>query len=121
MGTAHYKGSDNSWKNRHHFVKHMNSYNEKTACFREELGGSGSVRCSSEFEFKVFECDGCACKNTKGQLDLIKFDAVHIQSMQTSQPACKPWFLYVDLMIRNQLANLRKTALVNKVGKCQLK
>jgi len=119
MGTAHYKGNHPRWKDRKHFVGTKRKYDKEVACFRKELGKSSSLRCTSEFDFKIFECKGCACKNANGQLDLMKFENSHNLASKAPALACKPWFLYVDLMIRNQMAKLRQTLMANKLEKCK--
>lgn len=94
--------------------------NSLGACFREELGSAAGLQCDTEFDFKVHECKGCDCKNAKtGACELVRVESQHrLTTNATLSPVCQPWFVYVDTMVRNQLAALRADLVDRKMKQC---
>jgi len=92
-----------------------------------ELGGdlNTPVKCKTEFALRVYECnsgkDGCDCYTTvekKKTRRLLIVKATH-KLASASSKACEPWFIHADAMIRNQVANFRKSAVKAKAATCQ--
>jgi len=123
-----YHGKPVPWNTKHPLGgyipkdEHQRRMDSLGVCFRDEFGSASGLQCDSEFDFKVHECKGCDCTNAKtGECELVRVESQHHLTTNATEGmtrVCQPWFVYVDTMVRNQLAALRADLVDKKMKQC---